>query len=37
MPDVAVLPLAVIGLIVIAGGGGWLFRTLSGRKTKRDE
>lgn len=37
MPDVAVLPLAVIGLIVLAGGGGWIMRTLAGRKTKRDE
>lgn len=37
MPDVAVLPLAVVGLIVLAGGGGWLFQKLSGRKTKRDE
>ena len=32
MPDVAILPLAIIGAIVIGGGGGWLLRTLKLKK-----
>lgn len=32
MPDVAVLPLAIIGLAVVAGGGGFFWRTMLGRK-----
>ncbi len=37
MPDVAVLPLAVIGLVVLAGGGGFFFRTLRGRSKRGGE
>lgn len=37
MPDVAVLPLAVVGLAVLAGGGGFFWRTLLGRKKRNAE
>ena len=39
MPDVAVIPLAVVGLIVAAGGGGWLIakiRNPRGNKSDSD-
>jgi hypothetical protein len=36
MPDIAILPLAAVGLIVVAGGGGWLARTIMGRRKAKN-
>lgn len=37
MPDIGFAALAVIGAVVLAGGGGWLFGLVKGRRSKNDD